>query len=209
MTTSVASPARTTTRARRWSEIALLLIGALGLIGFVYPTLVLPDYLPRVDPSTLGHGITYAGSAIDRTWITQALISALVLILVTGLPINGPSGRGSLPGAVAQAIGGVAVTFWTLAGTAFANLFYFSGPDDYCTYASCWPYHEQTVADLVPGALTGIAMFLMTLLVNRLAWWIRTLVPIAVWVVRTWPQRATERVPERTGLLQPVPSCTG
>jgi hypothetical protein len=26
---------------------------------------------------------------------------------------------------------------------------------------------------------------------------------------RTWPQRPTERVPERTGLPQPVPSCTG
>jgi len=26
---------------------------------------------------------------------------------------------------------------------------------------------------------------------------------------RTWPQRPTERVPERTGLPQPMPSCTG
>jgi hypothetical protein len=171
----------TATRARRWSEAALLLLGAIGLVVLVYPTFVLIEALPKVDPSQLGHGVTYSGSDIDRRWIAQALLSALLLMLVTGLPIGRLAGRGSLPGAVAQLIGGLAVVFWTLAGTALSSM-YFWGPDDRCTYASCWPLHQQIAAILAPGVLTAIVMIVMALLINRLAWWIRTLVPAVVWV---------------------------
>ena len=176
---STAEP--TATRARRWSEAALLLLGAIGLVVLVYPTFVLIDALPQVDPSQLGQGVTYSGSGIDHRWIAQALLSALLLMLVTGLPVGRLAERGSLPGAVAQVIGGLAVAFWALAGTALTSM-YFWGPDDRCTYASCWPLHQQIAANLAPGVLTAIVMIVMALLVNRLAWWIRTLVPAAVWV---------------------------
>jgi len=179
----------TATRLRRWSEAALLLVGVLGLIGFAYPTLVFLDHLPQVDPRVIGVSVDSSRAAIDQQWIVQALISAPVLILVSGLPVGRLTGPGSLPGAVAQAIGGLAVAFWALAGTAFANIFFF-GPDDHCRYASCWPLHEQIWAMVVPGVLTGIAMLVMACLVTRLAWWIRTLVPVVVWLGTVLVQHA-------------------
>ncbi|MFG1625669.1 hypothetical protein [Kribbella sp. NPDC049227] len=183
MTTDVSGPlASTATRARRWTEAALLLLGAIGLICLVYPTFVLLEYLPQVDPRLAGHGNVYAARPpeIDSRWIINALISALLLILVAGLPVRRPTGSGSLAGAVAQGIGGLAVGFWALAGTAILNLF--NPPDEACTYASCWPMYEQIAATLAPGVLTAITMIVMALLVNRLAWWIRALVPVVVWL---------------------------
>lgn len=170
----------TATRLRRWTEAALLLIGALGMICLVYPTFVILEYLPQVDPRLSGHGNVYEGGTteIDSRWIISLLVSALLLILVTGLPVRRPTGAGSLPGAVAQGIGGLAVGFWALAGTAILNLFYL---DERCTYAACWPMYQQLAATLAPGMLTAIAMIVMALLVNRVAWWIRTLVPVVVW----------------------------
>ncbi|TCC61298.1 hypothetical protein E0H73_18870 [Kribbella pittospori] len=168
----------TATRLRRWSEAALLLIGALGLICLAYPTFVLLEYLPQVDPRQVGPVYVGRPGGIDPRWIINALISGLLLILVTGLPVRRPTGTGSLPGAVAQGLGGLAVGFWALVGATILSL-HLNEP---CTYASCWPMHEQTAATLAPGALTAIAMIVMACLVNRLAWWIRALVPVVVWL---------------------------
>ncbi|TCC47614.1 hypothetical protein E0H75_22885 [Kribbella capetownensis] len=166
---------------RRWIEAGLLLVGGLGLICLVDPTLVLLEYLPQVDPRLDGIGTVSARQPpdIDFRWIINALIFAMLLILVTGLPVRRATGAGSLPGAVAQAIGGLVVCFWALASAALINLAYFG---EHCTYAACWPMYEQLAATLVPGLLTALAMIVMANLVNRLAWWIRTLVPVVVWL---------------------------
>lgn len=178
MTTDVSGTiAPTATRTRRWTEAGLLLLGGLGLICLAYPTFVLLEYLPQVDPRQVGRVYTGRPAGIDPRWFINALISGLLLILVTGLPVRRLAGRGSLPGAVAQGIGGLAVGFWALAGATLLSL-HLNEP---CTYASCWPMREQFAATLAPGAVTAIAMIVMALLVNRVAWWIRALVPVVVW----------------------------
>jgi hypothetical protein len=172
----------TSTRLRRWSEAALLVIGVLGLILVGIASLFFADTLPQVDPSQLGHGNSYTGSSTVRDWVVWALMSSLVLIAITGLPIGRLAGHGSARGAVAQGIGGPVVAFWAVATSILANGFYFAGPGDDCFYESCWPLHEQIWAMLAPGVLTGIVMLVMACLVTRLAWWIRALVPVVVWI---------------------------
>lgn len=187
MTTDViGTPAPTATRARRWTEAALLVLGGLGLICLAYPTFVLLGYLPKVDPRQVGRVYPGRPAGIDRQWIINALISALLLVPVVGLPVRRPAGAGSLRGAVAQGIGGLAVGFWALVGTTLLTL-HLNEP---CTYASCWPMNEQIAATLAPGVLTAIAMIAMALLVNRLAWWIRALVPVVVWLATVLTQYA-------------------
>ncbi|TCC47613.1 hypothetical protein E0H75_22880 [Kribbella capetownensis] len=172
----------TATPLRRWIEAALLVIGVLGLLLVGIANLVFDDTLPQVDPRQLGHGNIYTGSSTVRDWIVWALISSLVLIAITGLPTGRAAGRGFVRGAVAQGIGGMVVTFWAVGASMLTNAFYFAGPGDRCFYDSCWPLHEQIWAILVPGVLTGIAMLAMAFLVTRLAWWIRALVPVVVWI---------------------------
>ncbi|TCC61299.1 hypothetical protein E0H73_18875 [Kribbella pittospori] len=180
----------TATRRWRWTEAALLVVGVLGLILVGIAGLVFVDALPQVDPSQLGHWRTPRGSSIDGGWLVWALISSLVLIAITGLPISRLAGHGSVRGAVAQGIGGLVVVFWAVATSLLANGFYFMGPSEGCFYDSCWPLHEQIWATLIPGVLTGIVMLVMALLVNRLAWWIRALVPAVGWVALLLIQHA-------------------
>lgn len=169
-------------RTRGWIEVALLTIGALGLIVFGYLCLGFETALPRVDPSQVGHGVTYHGSGLDRTWLVIVLISSLTMVLITGLPVSGVWSRGTLRGAIAQGIGGAVIACWSAGMPVFLSAFYFMGPDDRCTYPSCWPLHEQQLASAIPGVVTGIAMFVMALLLNKLPWSVRALTPVVLWI---------------------------
>jgi hypothetical protein len=161
----------------------LLTLGAIGLVVYGYLCLGFEASLDQVDPSQLGHGVTYHGSGMDRLWILIVLITSVTMVFVTGLPMAGlRSGRGSLRGAIAQGIGGAVIACWTAGMSVLLSAFYFMGPDDRCTYPSCWPLHEQQAAFVVPGVLTGLAMFVMALLVNKLPWVARALTPVILWI---------------------------
>ena len=157
----------------------MLVIGAAGLVVFGYPSLGFQVSLPQVDPSRLGHGITYHGAGLNSQWTVLVLITSLTMVAATGLPAGAVwRGRGSFRGAVAQGIGGVMVGGWTALISQFT--LYFSGPGDGCYYSpSCWPLNEQAAAFVVPGVLTGVVM---ALLVNQLSWSVRAFTPVAVWV---------------------------
>jgi hypothetical protein len=62
--------------------------------------------------------------------------------------------------------------------------------DNGCFYASCWPMGEQTAALAFPSVLTGLLMVVAALLVRRVEWWVRAVVPALVWVAALVVQHA-------------------
>lgn len=167
---------------RRWGEIALLVAGGVGLLVFGYCELGFNGALPQVDPRRHGLG-TQAGSGLDRVWAVLLLTTTATVVLVAGLPTGrGRWSRGSMAAAIAQGIGGAVVAGWTLVVAEFSAAAYFTGTDDACTYPDCWPVDQQKWCFVVPGVLTGVVMIVMALLVNRVPWIVRSLVPAAVWV---------------------------
>jgi hypothetical protein len=174
--------APTATRLRRWSEAGLLLIGAFGLVIFGYCSLGLEFALPNVDPRKGSLRPTDAWGWTGQ-WFLVVVITAVTLLLVSGLPFGSlRSGRGSLRGAIAQGLGGAVVGCWTFAVGELTKSLYFTGSNDECTYLGCWPVDQEKWAFVVPGLLTAVVMIVMALLVTRLAWWIRALVPVVVWI---------------------------
>ncbi|GAA1569675.1 hypothetical protein GCM10009789_23920 [Kribbella sancticallisti] len=177
------------TKARDRAEVVVLVVAAVGLVVFGYLSLGFHSSLPRVDPSQLGHGVTYSGSGLDSQWAWCVLISSVTMIAAAGLPTARLwASRGSIRGAVVQGVGGLVVAGWT--GVVSQLTFYFTGPGDNCTYASCWPLKEQAAAFVVPGVLTGIVMIVMACLVNRLPWSVRALTPVVVWIATLLVQHA-------------------
>jgi hypothetical protein len=170
-------------------EPVVLAIGVLGLLVFGYLSFGFHGSLPQVDPSQGSKGVTRAGTGIDGQWVVWLIVSALTTVAAAGLPVaDARASRGSVRGAVVQGIGGLVVGGWTVVAAQLT--FYFSGPGDGCTYSSCWPLHEQAAAFVVPGVVTGLVMIAMALLVNRLPWSIRVLVPVVVWVAAVVAQYA-------------------
>ncbi|RZU10370.1 hypothetical protein EV645_6832 [Kribbella rubisoli] len=165
--------------AWRWSNGVVITLGALGLLPLVFPGLALWYSLPHVDPRDADQG----ADPVDIHSARYLLFALLLILLANGLPRAARwSARGSVGGAVLQGVCGVAVGFWTYAGTAFGAGAYFTGSDDACTYPNCWPVHTEEKLSFLAGTLTGVAMIVMALLVNRIPWVIRTTVPLVVCV---------------------------
>ncbi|MFF0343496.1 hypothetical protein [Kribbella sp. NPDC004875] len=161
-------------------EIGALVVATLGLLPLFVAFFVLRGLLAEVDPSQVSAGITRYGDPLGTTAALALLCAVVVVGLFAGLPVRGPlwSSRGTTRGAVAQGIGGVVIAVEAL--VADLGYFYFMGPDDGCTYPSCWPLHQQTAAMAAPGILTGLSMVVMALLAKRSPWWARALVPLVV-----------------------------
>jgi hypothetical protein len=175
--------ARPATDARRRIEVCLLVLGAIGLLAFGYLCLGFHSALPQVDPRRATEGAKDTEFGLGGTWTVLVLISSLTLILISGLATTDlRSSRGTLRGAIAQGLGGSVVACWSVAIPKLTSSFYFTGTDDSCTYAGCWPLHQQEFASAVPGVLTGMVMLVMAFLVNKLPWSVRALTPVAVWV---------------------------
>lgn len=167
---------------------AFLLIGAgVGVLVFGWVGAGLSFYLTTVDP----RGGIDPGKPLDLTWAALVLWMAATLVAVTGLPRrrSEPGGqpwrraRGGAGAAVVQGVGGAIVIGGTLLGYFLSHPYTFGGPDTPCLSASCWPEQPQSIALTVPGLAAGLALVVMALLVNRLPWWIRAVVPAAIWLL--------------------------
>ncbi|MEV6287182.1 hypothetical protein [Kribbella sp. NPDC051770] len=162
------------------AEIGLLVVPAVGVVPLLLAWMVLAQLLAQVDPSQDSVGITRDGDPLGVGALVAVVGAVMVVLLFAGLPRPGRlrSAAGSTRGAIAQGVGGVVVA---LEAFLINQLhFYFNGPGDGCTYPGCWPLHEQSAALAAPGIVTGLSMLLMALLVRRVPWWIRALVPVVV-----------------------------
>lgn len=168
------------TKTRRAAGVVVWVVAVVGLAVFGFASLGFQSALPHVDPRP--GNTTYRGGGLDWQWVWCVVVTSLTIAATAGLPVGKAwSGRGSAGNAVLQGIGGAVVAGWIVVVSQVTGIYYF-GPDDRCTYPSCWPTDEQAVAFVVPGVLTGLVMITMALLVNRLRWWIRALTPVVVWV---------------------------
>ncbi|WP_329002421.1 hypothetical protein OHA18_04795 [Kribbella sp. NBC_00709] len=169
---------------------ACLLIGAgVGVLAFGWVGAGLSFYLTTVDP----RGGIELGKPLDPTWAALVLWMVVTLVATTGLPrrregskAGGKSwrrARGGAGAAVVQGVGGAIVIGGTLLGYLLSHPYTFGGSDTPCTSASCWPQRPQALALTVPGLAAGLALIVMAFLVNRLPWWIRAVVPAAVWLL--------------------------
>jgi hypothetical protein len=173
------TPTGTRTLGRDRTEITLLLVAGAAVLPFGLASLAFGNHLAQVDPTSVAVDRVRGGVPLDLLWVWLLLYAAVVVVLLAGLPRPGPPwmAKGSLRGAVVQAIGGLVI-----AGETFAvhYLNFYVGD---CTYAGCWPLHQQTAALAAPGILTGLSMVVMALLVRRVPWWVRALVPLVVLLV--------------------------
>jgi hypothetical protein len=172
------------------AEIGGLVVAAIGSVPLLLVMLVLGQQLAQVDPSQGSAGITRDGHPLGTGTVVAVLIAAVVVLLYAGLPRPGRlwSALGTSRAAVAQGAGGVVVGGAALLANSFH--FYFTGPDDGCTYSGCWPLYQQTAALAAPGILTGLSMLVMALLWRRTPWSVRALVPLVVLLVTLGVQYA-------------------
>ena len=154
-------------------EIAVLVLAAVAAAPLLLPLLVLREQFAQVDPSQGSAGMTRDGDPLGL-----GTLVAMLYVVVVVLPLAGLPSKDMTRGAVVQGIGGLAVAVEAL--VADLGYFYFTGPDDGCTYSGCWPLHQQTLVLAAPGILTGLSMVLMAFLTKRVRWWVRATVPAAV-----------------------------
>jgi hypothetical protein len=169
---------RPDTRRRDGTENTLLVVAGAAVLPFGLASLAFGDQLARVDPTSVAVDRVRPGVPIDLLWVWLLVYAAAVVVLLAGVPRPGPfwTARGSLRGAIVQAIGGLVVAGETLA-VHYAG-FYFGD----CTYAGCWPWTEQAAALAAPGILAGLAMLVMALLVRKVPWWARAVLPLVVFL---------------------------
>ncbi|MGC4936354.1 hypothetical protein ACLQ2O_00295 [Kribbella sp. DT2] len=172
------------------AEIGGLVLAGVGSVPLLLVMVVLGQQLAQVDPSQGSAGITRDGNPLGAGTAVAVLIAAVVALLYAGLPRPGRlrSARGTARAAVAQGVGGVVVGGESLLVNSIH--FYFTGPDDGCTYSGCWPLYHQTAALAAPGILTGLSMLVMALLWRRTPWWVRASVPLVVLLVTLGVQYA-------------------
>lgn len=139
----------------------------------------------RVDPRDLVLG---PATPMDGQWFAALTVSTAALLATAGLPGDRRSDR-ALGSAVGQAAGALAAAAGTLAGASIGSIWLY-GPQDRCAYVSCWPATAQAVAAAVPGALAAMALVAMAVLVRRLAWRTRAVLPAATWLVSLLALRA-------------------
>ncbi|ONI67397.1 hypothetical protein BWI15_30155 [Kribbella sp. ALI-6-A] len=177
---------RPDTRRRDGTEMTLLVVAGAAVLPFGLASLTFGDRLAQVDPTSVAVDRIRPGEPIDLLWIWLLMYAAAIVVLLAGVPRPGPlwSARGSLRGAVVQAVGGLVVAGETFA-VHYAG-FYFGD----CTYAGCWPWTEQAAALAAPGVSAGLAMLVMAVLVCEVPWWVRAVVPLVVFLTTLTVQYA-------------------
>ena len=68
--------------------------------------------------------------------------------------------------------------------------FSFTSAEDGCFYESCWPMRQEAAALAYPYVVAGLLMVVAALLVRHVRWWLRAVVPAAVWVAALVVQQA-------------------
>ena len=134
----------------------------------------------KVEPCVLGTHFTARGFT--------AALSAFGMVVCAGLPSMRDEAR-ALIGAFGQGFGGVIVAGSPLlvlllvktAGLSSGNC---------CFHESRWPLGEPTAALVSPSVLAGLLMVVAALLVRRIHWWVRAVVPALVWVAALVVQHA-------------------
>lgn len=188
-----ANPAEGKLSLPRWRARLNLLASSVGvlivLVGYGLAAFEMNYYLAEVNPTQLGHGVTTQGQPIDGSWVFMALLGAVGLAACAGLPFWRNQVL-ALRGAITQGLSGIAVLCLTLLGHELTNSTYFTSAEDRCFYQSCWPLREQTVAMAAPAIAVGLSLIVAALLVRRVRWWVRSLVPVAVWLAALAVQHA-------------------
>jgi hypothetical protein len=168
---------------------AVMVLGLAAVLWGAGTAALSTLYLPRVDESVLGHGVTTLARPIDTTWGVTVALTAFGMVACAGLPSMRDAAQ-SLSGAIGQGFGGVIVAGSSMLVLELINAAGFSPPGNGCFYESCWPLREQTAALAFPYVLAGLLMVVAALLVRRIRWWVRAVVPALVWVAALVVQHA-------------------
>lgn len=116
-------------------------------------------------------------------WIVTVALVAVGLVAAAGLPRPRAS-YWALGSAAAQCAGACSAAVGTVIGSAVGHIWIF-GPEDRCVYVSCWPADAQTAIAAVPGLLSVAALVVAAMLVWRVDWLPRAVLPAASWLTAT------------------------
>lgn len=169
-------------------NIAVMALGLAAVLWGAGTAALSTLYLPRVNETVLGHGVTTLALPIDTAWGVTVALTAFGMVACAGLPTERDEAR-ALRGALGQGFAGVLVAGSSLLLLLAIDAAGFSF-DNGCFYASCWPMGEQTAALAFPSVLAGLLMVVAALLVRRVEWWVRAVVPPLVWVAALVVQHA-------------------
>jgi hypothetical protein len=165
-----------------WANGALMVLGQLLLSASVLLFFISGSgYLARISPVSPEFGPLLPLSIGPWYFLHVGLILS-AMVACTGRPFPRAEFR-ALPGAFSQVLGGFNVICTAWAAQKIIDGFYFFDPDTRCAYDSCWPMGEQEVALIMPMIIVGMVMIAVALLVRRLAWRWRALLPPVVAVV--------------------------
>jgi len=170
-------------------NVAVIMLGLVAVLagtGLAAPS---TSYLPLVNPSVGGHGVTTLAHPIDTTWVVTVVLTALGMVACAGLPFRRDAAR-ALGGAIGQGTGGMIAAGISLLAVFLLEGFSFTSAEDGCFYESCWPMHQEAAALAYPYVVAGLLMVVAALLVRRVRWWLRAVVPAAVWVAALVVQQA-------------------
>ena len=134
----------------------------------------------KVEPCVLGTHLTTRGFT--------AALATFGMVACAGLPSMRDEAR-ALIGAFGQGFGCALV-----AGSSMLVLLLVkaAGPSSgiCCLHESRWPLGEPTAPLVSPSVLAGLLMVVAALLVRRIHWWVRAVVPALVWVAALVVQHA-------------------
>ncbi|TWD81016.1 hypothetical protein FB561_2119 [Kribbella amoyensis] len=168
------------------AETIWLLAALLVVLVFALAAASLSDYLPEVDPLAVPDRLTEA-KALTSGWAKTLAVTSAALFALAGFPrLTGKRwwrAPGGPAGIALQGLGGLWAGFSTVGLHLSLADSYRAYPDGYqCAYLpSCWPEKAQAWSHSAPGLLAGIALVVMAVL-YRAPWWVRALVPVAIWV---------------------------
>ena len=157
-------------------NVAVIMLGLMAVLWGAGLAALSTNYLPLVNPSVGGHGVTTLAQPIDTTWVVTVVLAALGMVACAGLPSMRDAARG-LNGAIGQGLGGMIAAGSSLLILVLILGASFTGAEDGCFYESCWPMREEGAALAFPSVVAGLLMVVAALLVRRVRWWVRAVVP--------------------------------
>ena len=170
-------------------NVAVIMLGLMAVLWGAGLAALSTNYLPLVNPSVGGHGVTTLARPIDTTWVVTVVLAALGMVACAGLPSMRDAARG-LNGAIGQGLGGMIAAGSSLLILVLILGASFTGAEDGCFYESCWPMREEGAALAFPSVVAGLLMVVAALLVRRVRWRVRAVVPAVVWVAALVVQQA-------------------
>ena len=162
-------------------NVAVIIVGLVAVLGGTGLAAPSTSYLPLVNPSVGGHGVTTLAHSIDTTWVVTVVLTALGMVACGGLPFRRDAAL-ALGGAIGHGMGGIIAAGNSLLAVFLLEGFSFTSAEDGCFYESCWQMHQEAAALAYPYVVAGLLMVVAALLVRRVRWWLRAVVPAVVWV---------------------------